>query len=65
MPNQYSIEIHDHISARIEGVEQSLAAAVEAGDVETEDYCRGQLEELLWLREYLRQNVDLKDFTYY
>ena len=30
-----------------------------------QSYWNGQLEELAWLRTYLKAHVDLKDFVYY
>lgn len=60
MPNEYSVIIHDYLSEKIAEAERGVAR----GDEHTLFY-RGQLEELHWLRAYLRENIDLKDFNYY
>lgn len=60
MPNEYSIKIHDYLTARIAEAERAVAR----GDRDAPFY-RGQLVELHRLRDYLRENVDLKDFNYY
>jgi hypothetical protein len=65
MPNEFSIEIHHHISSTLETIRARLARAHDAADAEELAYCRGQLEELAWIREYLKENFDLKGFTYY
>lgn len=65
MPNEFSIEIHNHISATLEAVEARLAHARDTADSEEIDYCQGQIDELAWIRKYLREHVDLKGFTYY
>lgn len=65
MPNEYSVEIHNHISALMEATQIQLLVASEAGETATERYCRGQLDELTWIRDFLRKNIDLKDFNYY
>lgn len=60
MPNEYSVTIHDYLTGKI----TEARAAVARGD-EHAPFYRGQLAELYWLRDYLRENIDLKDFTYY
>jgi len=60
MPNEYSVKIHNYLTEKI--AEMEKAAAREDGQA---PFYRGQLEELHWLRDYLRENIDLKDFTYY
>jgi hypothetical protein len=61
MPNDYSVEIHKYLSDKIRKAEQ----AVKLGDQHTAAHARGQLEELMWIRRYLRENIDLKNFVYY
>ena len=65
MPNEYSVQFHDFISTKIETARSQLAGAEQAGDDNNQAYWSGQLEELSWLRAYLKEHVDLKDFTYY
>lgn len=60
MPNEYSVEIHDYLTKKIAEHEQIIK---ELGD--NSHKSRGQLEELYWIREYLAEHIDLKDFTYY
>lgn len=58
MPNDFSIEIHSFLSSKIEEAEQHLAK----GD---DPWWRGRLMELLWVRAYLQENFDLKNFVYF
>lgn len=60
MPNDFSIEIHAYLTRKINEAERAIACKDERSS-----YYRGQLEELFWLRRYLKENVDLKDFIYY
>jgi hypothetical protein len=59
MPNEYSVTIHNYLSEQIAEAEKEVARGKKP------DFSRGQLEELHWLRAYLKENVDLKDFLYY
>ena len=34
-------------------------------DKDAAAYGRGQLAELQWIRKYLQENIDLKNFVYY
>jgi len=65
MPNDYSVQLHDLISAKIKSADQNLADAKDNGNTEMQYYWNGQLEELAWLRSYLKAHVDLLDFVYY
>jgi hypothetical protein len=65
MPNDYSVQFHDFITVKIETARAQLAEAEQAGDDHQRSYWNGQLEELAWLRAYLKEHVDLKDFVYY
>ncbi len=65
MPNEYSVQFHDFITARIDTARLQFDQAVQAGDEQSQSYWNGQLEELAWLRSYLKQHVDLKGFVYY
>jgi len=65
MPNEYSIEIHDHLTRLIETVRGERETARENKDASAESYWCGQLDELDWIRDYLKENIDLKNFTYY
>ena len=65
MPNEYSVQFHDFITSGIKNARARLADAEKAGDDHEQSYWSGQLEELIWLRVYLKEHVDLKGFTYY
>lgn len=60
MPNEYSVEIHAYLTNKIAEHEQVLKE--HSGNSSRSS---GQLEELYWIREYLAEHIDLKDFTYY
>lgn len=60
MPNEYSIEIHNYLSKKIAENERLLKAR--GGN---SPHHKGQLDELYWIREYLAEHIDLKDFAYY
>lgn len=60
MANEFSIEIHNYLSKKISEAEKAIAS----DDLHTAFYL-GQLEELQWMRSYLKEHVDLKDFIYY
>ena len=65
MPNEYSIAIHAHLTRVIETTEAELETAQKAADISAASYYQGKLDELDWIRAYLRKNSDLKDFVYY
>jgi len=65
MPNEYSVELHNFITDKIRSAAQQLAGATENNDSEMQSYWGGQLDELSWLRSYLKAHVDLKNFVYY
>ncbi len=60
MPNEYTIAIHNYITKNIKTVQEKIDS-----EGKCSPFCKGQIEELLWLRTYLKKNTDLKDFTYY
>ena len=60
MPNEFSVEIHKYITGKIREAEEAIAKR----DAHS-SYYQGQLEELQWIRKYLRENVDLKNYIYY
>ena len=65
MPNEYSIQFHDFITSEIGNARSKRAEAERAGDDHDLSYWTGQLEELTWVRAYLKAQVDLKDFIDY
>ncbi|NOR26624.1 MAG: hypothetical protein GQ542_19980 [Desulforhopalus sp.] len=60
MPNEYSVEIHKYLGEKIVAAEK----AIEESEVDNPNI-QGQIVELHWIRKYLGDNIDLKDFTYY
>lgn len=60
MPNDYSIEIHRYLSKKIAENEEHLRL-----NGHNAPFHQGQLDELRWIREYLAEHIDLKNFTYY
>ncbi|MBU1565168.1 MAG: hypothetical protein KJ630_06025 [Proteobacteria bacterium] len=61
MPNDFSVEIHNYLSLKILEAEK----AVKIGNQDDSAHARGRLEELQWIRKYLQDNIDLKNFVYY
>lgn len=60
MPNEFSVEIHNYLSQKITQAQKAVAEKNEKSS-----FYQGQLEELLRIREYLKDNIDLKNFAYY
>lgn len=60
MPNEFSVRIHNYLTEQITAAEKAVAS-----EDEHSPFYRGQLEELHWIRNYLKEHVDLNDFTYY
>jgi hypothetical protein len=65
MPNEYAVDIHNWITEKIKVARRQIASSEAADKREELGYWNGQLEELLWLRDYFKQQVDLKGFEYY
>jgi len=63
MPNEYSIEIHNYITEQISVHEQKARETVSSQA--EKQCCLGRLHELRWIRSYLAEHIDLKDFPYY
>lgn len=66
MPNDYSIEIHEFLNKQLNLLEQKKRKASE--DIDSENkaaYLDGQHSEILWLRDYFKENTDLKNHKYY
>jgi len=65
MANEYSIEIHNFITSKIASASDNLEKSLKTGALKEQAYWQGQLDELTWIREYLKEHVDLNDFIYY
>jgi len=65
MANEYLIEIHNYISAKI-GCAQSRKDEADANNaLELQRFYEGQLDEWHHLRTYLAERVDLKTQKYF
>ncbi len=65
MANQYSVEIHEYISAKIAAVTGQIKKAETADNPVARRFYEGQLYELGKLRQYMAHNIDLKTQRYY
>ena len=65
MANQYSVEIHKYISDKIAAATHQQKKAEAANDTAACQFYAGQLYELVKIREYMAQNIDLKTQKYY
>ncbi|MBU1343613.1 MAG: hypothetical protein KKE44_19530 [Proteobacteria bacterium] len=65
MAHEYSVQIHDWISEKISKVKQKIKLAKEKNDVKNKNYYKGQLQELLDIRQYLKDQIDLETYQYH
>lgn len=65
MAHEYSVQTHDWISQKIEIAKQEIIIAKEQNDMSKETYYRGQLHELLDIRHYLADQIDLNTHSYF
>jgi len=65
MTNQYSVEIHKYVSEKIKAVEDQLHQAKESSDNGRQRFLEGRLMELIKLREYMHETIDLRTQEYY
>lgn len=65
MANQFLVEIHDHISRRIETGVKELAEAQSKGDDARTVFMDGKINELKMIRLYLSDHFDLTTQKYY
>jgi hypothetical protein len=65
MTNEYLVEIHEYINARIASAENNKKAAVINNDLKSKQFYEGQLREWLKMRGYLANKVDLKTQKYF
>ena len=65
MTHKFSVEIHEFIKKKIIAAEKGKMRAEAQNDVETRRFYEGQLHELLNLREYLNERIDLKTQKYF
>ena len=65
MPNEYSIAIHNYITEQIHLHEEKVKKSSNDRNSAETHYSLGRLNELQWIRDYLAENIDLKEFSYY
>ena len=65
MSHEYSVQIHNWITRKTEEVKLKKLSADQENDTDKKEYLSGQLEELLFFRQYLSEQIDLETQTYY
>ena len=65
MAHEYSVMIHTFIGEKITLAEQNRQAACLKGDSAGQRFYEGQLTELMDLRRYLSEKIDLKTQRYF
>ena len=65
MANQYSVEIHQYVSAKIITAETNKKIAEEQNDEPSKRFYEGALLELKKIRAYMADKIDLKTQKYY
>jgi hypothetical protein len=64
MTHAYSVEIHNYIHDKIAAAREGKKAAEKHNEPETRQFYLGQLEELLRIKKYLAEKIDLETQTY-
>jgi hypothetical protein len=65
MAHEYSVQVHEWISQRMDAVKQDLKLPEAGNDAGQKNYLAGQLQELQDIRQYLTDKVDLNTQEYY
>lgn len=65
MAHEYSVQIHDWLTRQIETVAEELKNYEAKGDGLKQNYFKGRYDELLGLRRYLTERIDLDTQKYY
>lgn len=65
MANEYLVEIHNYISAKMAAAEKNKKIAEQQKDLNSKQYWEGQLRELAAIRQYLVEKIDLKTQRYF
>ena len=65
MAHEYSVQIHEWISKKIDAVRQDMKPAEKENDADRKSYLTGRLHELQDIRQYLTDKVDLDTQEYY
>ena len=62
MPNDYSVQIHNFLTTKLEALHQKKETCSTEKELAKID---GQCDEIHWLRQILKDNFDLKNHKYY
>lgn len=65
MAHEHSVTIHGYLSLKIVEVQKKKDEASKLDDTENVQFYNGQLEELLGIRKYLTDKIDLNTQKYY
>ncbi len=65
MPHIFSVEIHAYLSAKIEAAEEKKKQAIADRDESLQRHLEGEMLELMEMRQYLNDNIDLKTQKYF
>ncbi len=65
MTHEFSVEIHAYIKKKILAAEKGKTQAEAQDDNQTRRFYEGQLHELLHLRDFISERIDLKTQKYY
>lgn len=65
MPDKFSTDIHDFLSAKLRRANEELAQAQGAGQTAAARFQEGRIAELLFFRNYMTERYDLKNRTYF
>ena len=65
MAHDYSIQIQNYISEKLTQAKDKIKNAQKKNDIESSQFYKGQQKELLSLRKYLTENIDLNTQEYY
>ena len=65
MTHEYSVDMQQYISERLNEITEKLKEAESQNDPDTAEFCKGQLAELIEIREYLSDKVDLDTQNYF
>lgn len=65
MTHEYSVDMQKYISERLKEITEKLKEAESQNDSDIAEFCKGQLVELIEIREYLSYKVDLDTQNYF
>ena len=65
MPHEYSVLIHEWLSTRKQRIAEKINGLEKDGNSPNLAYYKGQMAELMVMRQYLTDRIDLDTQTYY